>query len=66
MIHEPARSSGAVFAIVDNAARPGVQFPYRQEGEFSAGRGNSPLAGRRGKYEGIWLSYAEQTVSLFF
>ena len=39
-------SSGAVFAAVDIAARPGVQFHHGLGGKFNAGKENSaPRAG---------------------
>jgi hypothetical protein len=39
-------SSGAVFAAIDVAVRPGVLFHYGLGGKFNAGKGNSaPSAG---------------------
>ena len=37
----PLGSSGAIFAAIDIAARPGVQFHHGLGGKFNAGRGNS-------------------------
>ena len=46
----PIGSSGAVFAAIDVAARPGVQFHSGLGGKFNAGRGNSARSEKANSY----------------
>jgi hypothetical protein len=46
----PIGSSGAVFAIIDIAARPEIWSRYGQEGKFSAKGGNSVRSGKANSY----------------
>ena len=50
---------GAIFAAIDIAARPGIQFHHGLGGKFNAGRGNSARSEKANSYPYAdkWLMY---------